>query len=100
MRWRYADTALTLCTLAFFATMVARLAISPVVPLITADFGGTNGTLGLALWVGALLVGAILTTTAVTQKCPLNAIFGINTYRKTSTADHSSDEPSIEGRPS
>ncbi|GAB3416820.1 MFS transporter [Haloparvum alkalitolerans] len=49
MRWRYADTALTLCTLAFFATMVARLAISPVVPLITADFGVTNGTVGLAL---------------------------------------------------
>lgn len=49
MHWRYRHTALALCTLAFFATMVARLAISPVVPAITADFGVSNGAVGLAL---------------------------------------------------
>lgn len=49
MNWRYRHTALALCTLAFTATMVARLAISPLVPQITARFGVTNATVGLAL---------------------------------------------------
>lgn len=40
---------LALCTLAFFATMVARLVISPVVPLITDAYGVSNGAIGLAL---------------------------------------------------
>ncbi len=42
------------CTLAFFTTMVARLVISPVIPLIAADFGVSNAAIGLALtglWV-------------------------------------------------
>ena len=49
MRWRYRETVLTLCTLAFFATMVGRLAISPVVPFITDDFAVSNSVIGLAL---------------------------------------------------
>ncbi|WP_280585597.1 MFS transporter [Halorubrum sp. Boch-26] len=49
MNWRYRHTALALCTLAFTATMVARLAISPLVPRITTQFGVTNATVGLAL---------------------------------------------------
>ena len=49
MRWRYKDTVLALCTLAFFATMVARLAISPVVPDIVADFDVSNTVIGIAL---------------------------------------------------
>ena len=49
MNWRYKHTALALCTLAFTATMVARLVISPLVPRITAEFAVTNATVGLAL---------------------------------------------------
>ena len=49
MNWRYAHTALVLCTLAFTATMVARLVISPLVPAITETFAVTNATVGLAL---------------------------------------------------
>ena len=49
MNWRYRHTVLSLCTLAFAATMAARLVISPLVPQITAQFGVTNGTVGLAL---------------------------------------------------
>jgi len=49
VNWRYAHTTLALCTLAFTATMVARLVISPLVPRITAAFEVTNGTVGLAL---------------------------------------------------
>ncbi|EMA55522.1 MULTISPECIES: MFS transporter [Halococcus] len=42
-------TLVVLCTLAFFATMVARLVISPVVPEIVDTFGSSTGVLGLAL---------------------------------------------------
>ncbi|PSQ00435.1 MFS transporter [Halobacteriales archaeon QS_5_70_17] len=49
MNWAYRYTVLALCTLAFFATMVARLSISPVVPDIVAAFSVSNGAVGLAL---------------------------------------------------
>ncbi|XVH33219.1 MFS transporter (plasmid) [Haloferacaceae archaeon DSL9] len=49
MNWHYKHTVLTLCTLAFFATMVARLVISPVVPEITSDFEISNTVIGIAL---------------------------------------------------
>ena len=49
MQWRYRETVLALCTLAFFVTMVGRLAISPIVPLITDDFTVSNTVIGVAL---------------------------------------------------
>lgn len=49
VRWRYRETVLLLCTLAFFVTMVGRLAISPVVPAITSEFGVSNTLVGGAL---------------------------------------------------
>jgi MFS family permease len=49
MQWRYKETVLTLCTLAFFVTMVGRLALSPVVPQIVETFGASNAVVGLAL---------------------------------------------------
>ena len=49
MRWQYRHTVLTLCMLAFFVTYFARLAISPVVPLIIDDFGVSNTAVGVAL---------------------------------------------------
>ena len=45
----YRYVVLVLCTLAFAATMVARLAISPVVPEVTATFSVSTGAVGLAL---------------------------------------------------
>ncbi|ELZ06473.1 major facilitator superfamily protein [Natrialba chahannaoensis JCM 10990] len=48
-RWRYSETVLVLCTLAFFATMVGRLAISPVLPMITEDFEVSNSVVGVAM---------------------------------------------------
>ncbi|MDL5362147.1 MFS transporter [Halalkalicoccus sp. NIPERK01] len=48
-RWSYRATVITLCTLAFFATMVARLVISPVVPAIVDEFGVSSGIVGVAL---------------------------------------------------
>ncbi|WP_247731141.1 MFS transporter [Halovivax limisalsi] len=49
MRWPYRRTVLALVTLAFFATMAARLVISPVVPQIRADFGVSNTVIGVAM---------------------------------------------------
>lgn len=45
----YPGAVLGACTLAFFATMAARLAISPVVPAISEAFAASNGVIGLAL---------------------------------------------------
>lgn len=47
--WSYEGAVLGACTLAFFATMAARLVISPVVPLMGEEFAVSNGALGLAL---------------------------------------------------
>ncbi|AGB32735.1 major facilitator superfamily protein [Natrinema pellirubrum DSM 15624] len=49
MRWQYRTTVLGLCLLAFFVTYFARMAISPVVPFIVADFGVSNTATGVAL---------------------------------------------------
>jgi YNFM family putative membrane transporter len=48
-RWSPERSVLAACTLAFFATMVARLVISPVVPAIAAEFAVSNAVIGLAL---------------------------------------------------
>ena len=47
--WSTERSVLTGCTLAFFATMVARLVISPVVPAISEEFAVSNSLIGLAL---------------------------------------------------
>ena len=49
MSWEYRHTVLSLCMLAFFVTYFARLAISPVVPFIIADFDVSNTAVGVAL---------------------------------------------------
>lgn len=49
MQWRYQETVLTLCTLAFFVTMVGRLAISPVLPQIVSTFAVSKTHIGLSL---------------------------------------------------
>lgn len=48
-RWRYRDTVLTLCTIALFATSVARISFSPLVPAITNTYGVSNTVIGFAL---------------------------------------------------
>ncbi|WP_246998536.1 MFS transporter [Halosolutus gelatinilyticus] len=47
--WRYRETVLALCTLAFFVTMVGRLAVSPVVPNIIDAFGVSKTLVGMAM---------------------------------------------------
>jgi MFS family permease len=47
--WGYRHVVLGLCTLAFAATMLARLVVSPVVPEVIDHFGVSTGAVGLAL---------------------------------------------------
>ena len=49
MAWSRKRVVLGAVTAAFFATMAARLAISPVVPAISTEFSVSNGQVGLAL---------------------------------------------------
>ncbi len=49
MAWSPQRAVLAACTMAFFATMVGRLVISPVVPAIAAEFAVSNSVIGLAL---------------------------------------------------
>ena len=63
----YRYVVLALCTLAFAATMVARLAISPVVPEVTATFSVSTGAVGLAL--SGMWAAYAVTPTAVRMTC-------------------------------
>ncbi|WP_459891110.1 MFS transporter [Halostagnicola bangensis] len=49
MDWQYRDTVLAVCTLALFVTVFGRLAISPVVPDIAAEFEISNTLIGISL---------------------------------------------------
>jgi len=75
----------------------ARFVLGPLLIILgAAAFGGiitlATGTLGLVLAGVAIVIGAVLVTTAATQKCPLNATIGLNTYRENSTDQSASDE--------
>jgi hypothetical protein len=77
-----------------------RLARFVVGPLLIvgggAALGGVvtiaAGTLGLVLAGIAVAIGVVLVATATTQKCPLNATIGLNTYRTRPSRESSSDE--------
>ncbi|SFS90068.1 MFS transporter [Halostagnicola kamekurae] len=49
MRWKYRETVLAVCTLALFVTVFGRLAISPVVTDIAAEFDVSRTLIGAAL---------------------------------------------------
>ncbi|MFC6787277.1 DUF2892 domain-containing protein [Halobaculum halobium] len=67
---------------------IARLILGPI--LVLAGIAGYAGLLALA--VGPLpqaltailvfLIGAILLVTGLVQKCPLNRLLGLDTYRQ------------------
>ncbi|WP_225333461.1 YgaP family membrane protein [Halomicrobium urmianum] len=64
---------------------IARLVVGPILLLVAvavlAGVVTVTGLLGAALIVGALLVGLVLLVTGFTQRCPLNDVLGIDTYR-------------------
>jgi hypothetical protein len=77
---------------------IARFIAGPVLIVVGGvALGGfvtlAAGTLGLVLAGLAVLVGAVLTITATTQKCPLNAAVGLNTHKEGSTQQPPPEEP-------
>jgi hypothetical protein len=75
---------------------IARFVLGPAliivgVAALAGLFSLAAGTTGLALAAVLLVVGAVLTTTALTQKCPLNSLIGLNTFRSTDTRSSSED---------
>lgn len=76
---------------------LARFVVGPALIVVGgAALGGlitlVAGTLGLVLAGIAVFVGTVLTLTAMTQKCPLNAVVGLNTYTDSTTQQSSSEE--------
>ncbi|WP_136717082.1 YgaP family membrane protein [Halorientalis salina] len=63
---------------------IARLVAGPILLVLgIAALAGmltlAEGTVGTALAVIALLIGVVFLGTALTQKCPLNSLLGIDT---------------------
>ncbi|WP_254831907.1 YgaP family membrane protein [Haloglomus salinum] len=77
---------------------IARLVLGPVLAILgtAALFGFVTlaaGTLGLALAAIALLVGLVLVVTGLAQKCPLNRVLGLDTYRTEVETEDAETEP-------
>jgi hypothetical protein len=76
---------------------LARFVVGPALIVVGgAALGGlitlVAGTLGLVLAGIAVFVGTVLTLTAMTQTCPLNAVVGLNTYTDSTTQQSSSED--------
>lgn len=79
---------------------IVRLVIGAV--LVLAGIAGYAGFLALAVGplpqaltsVIVFLVGTILVVTGIVQKCPLNRLLGLNTYRQKKTGE-SEEQPVI-----
>ncbi|QIB73178.1 DUF2892 domain-containing protein [Halogeometricum borinquense] len=83
---------------------IARLVVGLLLVIVGAAavaglFTIATGTLGLVLAGGALVVGAVLLTTGLTQKCLLNDVIGMDTYRGKSKMDAETPDENA-GRPS
>jgi hypothetical protein len=79
---------------------IARLVVGPILIILGGSgLGGlitlAAGTLGLVLSGVSLLVGAVLTATGLTQKCPLNSIVGMDTYTAESTPEQPTEEAEV-----
>jgi hypothetical protein len=76
---------------------IARFVVGPILIAVgAAAVAGlltiAAGVTGLVIAGAAILVGAILTVTATTQKCPLNAAIGMNTYGNHTGGRSSTDD--------
>ncbi|SEO45532.1 Protein of unknown function [Halogranum amylolyticum] len=71
----------------------ARLIVGPL--LVLTGIAGYAGMLALAVGplpqaltsVAVFLIGTILLVTGLVQKCPLNRVLGVNTYRRAETGE-------------
>ena len=58
------------------------------------------GTTAVAVSAVAILVGLVFVVTATTQKCPLNKLLGLNTYRPPSDEDTGQETDTQGAKPS
>lgn len=52
--------------------------------LITFGYSGLGGNRGRLTGLAAIVVGTLITESAITKVCPVNAIFGLDTREKQS----------------
>ncbi|MGM0591904.1 MAG: YgaP family membrane protein [Halobacteriota archaeon] len=76
---------------------LVRFVIGPILIVVGAAalaglFTLAAGTLGLVFAAALLLVGAVLTVTAITQKCPLNSVLGFDTYKSESASESAAED--------
>jgi hypothetical protein len=81
------------------ADRIARLVLGPVLIVVgAAALAGVGLSAGDALGVGlavvGLLVGGVFVVTGTVQKCPLNGVVGLNTFR----GSGSESDPTGRGR--
>ena len=76
-----------------------RLIVGPVLIVISA--GAVVGFISIspALIVLSAIVGPILTVTGLTQKCPVNNLIGMDTYKGRKVTDSTTEQEVVE-RPS
>nr|WP_238532856.1 DUF2892 domain-containing protein [Halalkalicoccus jeotgali] len=69
------------------------MVVGPV--LVLVGIAAALGMIALApvLIVVSLVVGAVLTVTGLTQKCPMNRLLGINTYKGEPLREDAETEP-------
>jgi hypothetical protein len=70
----------------------ARLIFGPVLLLVVLAWLLDAIALNLGLVVVVFLIGAILTVTGLTQKCPANSVLGMNTLQRGEAEDESATE--------
>lgn len=73
-----------------------RLIVGPLLLVVAA--GATLGAVALSpvLLAVSAIAGAVLTVTGLTQKCPLNTLIGLNTFRGRKTTDSELERDAIE----
>ncbi|KYH24710.1 hypothetical protein HAPAU_30860 [Halalkalicoccus paucihalophilus] len=73
-----------------------RLIVGPI--LLIGSAAAILGVIVLSPILVALgvIVGATLTVTGLTQKCPLNNLLGLNTYKSRRTAESETEQENIE----
>ena len=73
-----------------------RLIVGPV--LLVVSGAAVVGAIALSPVLVALsaIVGAILTVTGLTQKCPLNNLIGLNTYKGRKPTESETEQELVE----
>lgn len=73
-----------------------RLVVGPVLLVVAAAAALGAIVLSPVLVALSAIVGAILTVTGLTQKCPMNHLLGMNTYEGRPTGEPETEQEAVE----